>query len=122
MAQSGCGLAAVLGVVGRSLSDSSRPLGLGIVTAFAGAGQFVVVPIGQAFLTHYGWSISFLLLGLMSTIIIFTAYFLRSEQREPPPPLTVNQACSPGPILLCLLRQSSLPQPSRKINPGSMKP
>tara|TARA_B100001996_G_scaffold102109_1_gene76617 strand:+ start:104 stop:1426 length:1323 start_codon:yes stop_codon:yes gene_type:complete len=95
MAQSGCGLAAVLGVVGRSLSDSSRPLGLGIVTAFAGAGQFFVVPIGQAFLTHYGWSISFVLLGLMSTIIIFTAYFLRVKQIEPPRPLMANSADSP---------------------------
>lgn len=94
MAQSGCGLAAVLGVVGRSLPDSSRPLGLGIVTAFAGAGQFVVVPIGQAFLTHYGWSISFVLLGLMSTIIIFTAYFLRSRRNEPQRLLTVNPARS----------------------------
>ena len=94
MAQSGCGLAAVLGVVGRSLPDSARPLGLGIVTAFAGAGQFVVVPIGQAFLTHYGWSISFVLLGLMSTIIIFTAYFLRVRRNEPQRLLTVNPARS----------------------------
>ena len=83
MAQSGCGLAAVLGVVGRSLPEASRSFGLGLVTAFAGAGQFLVVPIGQAFLDHYGWSISFALLGLMSLVIVFAAYFLRDKTPEP---------------------------------------
>ncbi len=82
MAQSGCGLAAVLGVVGRSLPENSRSFGLGVVTAFAGAGQFLVVPIGQAFLSYYGWSSSFVLLGLMSTIIVFAAYFLRDKRSE----------------------------------------
>lgn len=85
MAQSGCALGAVLGAVGRALPESSRTFGLGMVTAAGAAGQFTVVPVGQAFLSHYGWSTSFVLLGLMSVIIVFAAYFLRGK---PPPPKT----------------------------------
>ena len=82
MAQSGCALGAILGAVGRALPDSSRTFGLGIVTAAGAAGQFTVVPIGQAFLTFYGWSTSFVLLGLLSIIIVFAAIFLRGKPPE----------------------------------------
>ena len=82
MAQSGCALGAILGAVGRALPDSTRTFGLGMVTAAGAAGQFTVVPIGQAFLSHYGWSTSFVLLGLLSIIIVFAAYFLRGRPPE----------------------------------------
>jgi len=82
MAQSGCALGAILGAVGRALPESSRTFGLGIVTAAGAAGQFTVVPIGQAFLNYYGWSTSFVLLGLLSIIIVFAAIFLRGKPPE----------------------------------------
>ncbi len=82
MAQSGCALGAILGAVGRALPESSRTFGLGIVTAAGAAGQFIVVPIGQAFLSYYGWSTSFVLLGLLSIIIVFAAIFLRGKPTE----------------------------------------
>ena len=82
MAQSGCALGAILGAVGRALPESSRTFGLGMVTAAGAAGQFTVVPIGQAFLTYYGWSTSFVLLSLLSIIIVFAAIFLRGKPPE----------------------------------------
>jgi len=96
MAQSGCALGAVLGAVGRALPDRTRTLGLGIVTAAGAAGQFTVVPVGQAFLSHYGWSTSFALLGALSLIIVFAAYFLRGR---PPAPKTAPPMDGGGPEL-----------------------
>ncbi|MEK9725538.1 MAG: MFS transporter [Rhodospirillaceae bacterium] len=87
MAQSGCALGAVLGAVGRALPENKRTFGLGTVTAAGAAGQFTVVPIGQEFLNQYGWSTSFVLLGLMSVVIVLAAWFLRGRPAGPKPRL-----------------------------------
>ena len=70
IAQSGSGLAVVLGVVGRAMPAEKRSWGLGIVTAAGAAGQFTVVPVGQVFLSQYGWSTSLLLLALLAVAIV----------------------------------------------------
>ena len=73
IAQSGSGLAVVLGAVGRAMPAEKRAWGLGIVTAAGAAGQFTVVPVGQIFLSQYGWSTSLLLLALLAVAIVATA-------------------------------------------------
>jgi MFS family permease len=67
---SGAGLAIVIGAVGRSVSPESRSLALGIVTAAASMGQLLVVQAGHAFLSRYGWSTAFQLLGLLGLFMI----------------------------------------------------
>jgi predicted MFS family arabinose efflux permease len=89
MAQSGCALAVVLGAVGRTLPEDKRSMGLGVVTAAGAAGQFTVVPIGQVFLSQYGWSTSCFLLAVMALSILVCAAFLRGK---PAVGTSVNQS------------------------------
>jgi predicted MFS family arabinose efflux permease len=91
MAQSGCGLAIVLGAVGRALPAEKLSFGLGLVTACGAAGQFTVVPLGQVFLNQYGWSTSYVLLALLALTIIGAAYFLRDGQSSAAPKLDGEQ-------------------------------
>lgn len=71
MAQAGGGLAVVLGAVGRVLPPERRTWGLGIVTAAGAAGQFTVVPIGQALLTAgIDWLPALLILACGSLVIV----------------------------------------------------
>jgi len=79
MAQSGCALAVVLGAVGRALPEDKRSMGLGLVTASGAAGQFTVVPVGQIFLSQYGWTTSYFLLAVMALSIVVCAVFLRGR-------------------------------------------
>lgn len=67
---SGCGFSIVLAAVGRSVPEEKRGMALGIASAAGSFGQFVLVPMGQAFVQEYGWSTSFLLLGSMSLLIV----------------------------------------------------
>ena len=70
MAQSGAGLSVVLGAAGRVFPEERRSWALGVITAAASLGQFSIVPLGQAFLSTYGWQFSFLLLGIIALLII----------------------------------------------------
>ncbi|MEE8540307.1 MAG: MFS transporter [Desulfobacterales bacterium] len=82
MGLSSAGLGVILGAVGRSVRPDQRSWALGIVTAAGSLGQFSMVPLGQTFLSHYGWSKAFQLLGLCALIMIPLSIALRS-QSEP---------------------------------------
>ena len=79
---SAAGLGVVLGVVGRVAPPSKRSMALGIITAAGSVGQLLVVPMGQTFLTLFGWSRTFQLYGLITLVMIPLAVALRS-QRNP---------------------------------------
>jgi predicted MFS family arabinose efflux permease len=76
---SSAGLGVVLGVVGRITPPNRRSMALGIITAAGSVGQLLVVPMGQAFLTLFGWSKAFQLFGLITLVMIPLAVALRSE-------------------------------------------
>jgi predicted MFS family arabinose efflux permease len=76
---SAAGLGVVLGVVGRIVPPSRRSMALGLVTAAGSVGQLLVVPMGQVFLTLFGWSKAFQLFGLITLLMIPLAVALRSE-------------------------------------------
>jgi len=82
LAQSGCALGVVLGAVARALPDERRSFGLGLVTACGAAGQFTVVPIGQVFLSQWGWSTSYVLMALLALVIVACGWFLRTPKDE----------------------------------------
>jgi len=84
---SGSGLGLVLGVVSRSVSPERRSWALGIVTAAGSIGQLTMVPVGQAFLSQYGWSRAFFLLGICALVILpmalaLTGHTNRASERN----------------------------------------
>jgi predicted MFS family arabinose efflux permease len=66
----GCGFSIVLASVGRSVADEWRSMALGIASAGGSMGMLVMVPLGQALLQEYGWSLSLVILGVMSFLIV----------------------------------------------------
>src|SRR5688500_12207282 len=61
-ALSGTSFGVILAAVGRSVPAERRSVALGITTAVGSLGQFMLPPIGQAFLSAYGWQTALLLL------------------------------------------------------------
>jgi MFS family permease len=53
----------VLAAFGRLVPEEKRSWAFGVGTAAGSLGQFLVVPMGQAFLSAYGWSTALVLLG-----------------------------------------------------------
>lgn len=67
---SGTGFSIVLAAVGKVVAPEKRSWALGIVTAAGSFGQFAMVPLGQAFLSAYGWQTTVLILGISSLAMI----------------------------------------------------
>jgi len=84
LAQSASALAVVLGAVGRMMPAEKRTFGLGIITAAGAAGQFTVVPVGQVFLTQYGWATSLVLLAAMAVVIVVVSPVMKGRVEDTP--------------------------------------
>ena len=82
LGMAGASFAMVLAAIGRMVSEKHRNLAFGIVTAAGSMGQFILVPIGQAFITAYGWGTALVLLALMVAVIIPLSTVLRSGKPE----------------------------------------
>jgi len=67
---SGTSFAVVMGAVGRAVPEERRSMALGIVGAAGSFGQFVMIPVGQAFISEYGWSVAFMILAVLSMIMV----------------------------------------------------
>jgi predicted MFS family arabinose efflux permease len=67
---SGASFAVVLAAIGRMVSPEKRSLAFGIGTAAGSLGQFLMVPLGQAFMSAYGWSVALMLLSLFALLMI----------------------------------------------------
>jgi MFS family permease len=80
---SSAGLGVVLGAVGRAASPDRRSWALGVVTAAGSMGQLLVVPMGQALLTAFGWSRAFQILGLCTLVMLPLASALRGKNDSP---------------------------------------
>jgi predicted MFS family arabinose efflux permease len=76
---SGTGFGVVLAAVGRSVPAERRSVALGITTAVGSLGQFLMPPIGQAFLSAYGWQTALALLAFGSIAMVFAAGGLRGR-------------------------------------------
>ncbi len=62
--------AIVLAAFGRAVTPEKRSLALGLGTASGSLGQFVLVPVGQAFLSAYGWHTALLLIAMIVLLVI----------------------------------------------------
>ena len=62
---SGTSFGVILAGISRGVREHRRSLFLGIGSAGGASGQFFMVPLGQAFLSSYGWMITLLLRAAM---------------------------------------------------------
>jgi MFS family permease len=69
----------VLAAVGRSVPPERRSAALGITTAVGSLGQFLLPPIGQAFVSAYGWQTALALLAFGSIATVAVAGGLRGR-------------------------------------------
>ena len=76
-AMSMTGFPIVLSVIGRRASPRQRSFYLGLVSAAGSSGQVILVPFGQWMLSNTShWSVSMMVLALMSAIIVPLSYAL----------------------------------------------
>ena len=66
----GASFGLVMAAVGRMVPDDKRSVALGIIVASSSLGQFLLVPLGQAFISAYGWSTALLLIGSCILLVI----------------------------------------------------
>ncbi len=62
---SGTSFGVILAVISRSVPENRRSLFLGIGSAGGASGQLFMVPLGQSFLSSYGWVTTMILLAAM---------------------------------------------------------
>ncbi len=81
---SGASFAIVLAALGRMVPEKNRALALGIGTAAGSMGQFLLVPLGQAFISAYGWSTALILLAILVAVIIPVSTAMRGNAQTAP--------------------------------------
>lgn len=74
----GTGFGVVLGVVGRSASDKTRSLALGVTTAAGSAGQIVGPPLTQFMLDTMAWQSVFLVYAGVILMVLFALPFIKT--------------------------------------------
>jgi MFS family permease len=70
MAQGGCTVGVISGVVGRSVDASQRQQALSIAGALGAAGQFYLTPVLQWVIGEYGWRSSLIVAAGMMLIVV----------------------------------------------------
>jgi len=63
LGMSGAGHNTVLAAFAQLMPVDRRPWALGLATAMASLGQFMVVPLGQAFIEAYGWGATLMIMA-----------------------------------------------------------
>jgi predicted MFS family arabinose efflux permease len=63
----------------RLLPASMRTIGFGIGTAAGSVGQFIFAPLGQGFISAYGWQTALTIMATFMVATPFLAYFIRGK-------------------------------------------
>jgi predicted MFS family arabinose efflux permease len=74
----GCAFALVIAAFGKLVPAESRSWAFGIGMASGSLGQFVFAPLGQAFISNYGWQNALYIFAAVSLLIPFLAIGLRA--------------------------------------------
>jgi len=69
----------VMAASGRNVPQEKRTLVFGIATAASSFGQFAFAPIGQAFISNFGWQSTLFYAAMLLCLIIPLAYALRGR-------------------------------------------
>lgn len=78
----GTSFTVALAAIARMVPPEKRSWALGIGTAAGSMGQFLMVPLGQAFIAAYGWSFALILLSLFALAIVPLATVLAGKAPE----------------------------------------
>jgi predicted MFS family arabinose efflux permease len=89
---SGTSFAIAFGAVSRVVSTGKRALALGMVGSIGSIGQFAMVPLGQAFLSAYGWSTVLLILSLVVLVTLPVAGVLKGKPKDHGAPQSLGEA------------------------------
>lgn len=91
----GASFVTVLGALGKLVPASHRGWALGMGTAAGSLGQFLFAPLGQAFISGYGWQTAALLLAGGVALVVGLAFGVRGTPQataaEQGPELTLRQ-------------------------------
>lgn len=82
-ALSGTAFGLVIAAVGKVTPPENRSMALGIVAAAGSSGQLLMVPIGQAFLTAYGWNVAIMLLLACGLLMLLAAPGIPGKVTDP---------------------------------------
>lgn len=83
MGVSATGFGVVLPAMARMVSPEKRAFALGLGSAAGSAGQLLVVPVAQSFLSTYGWHTALLLLAVGALfMVLFALPLARSESQS----------------------------------------
>ena len=81
IAQGGCTVGVITGVIGRSVAPEQRQQALAISGALGAAGQFYLTPLLQWVISSYGWRASLLVAGILMVLIVPLALALTEPGR-----------------------------------------
>ena len=73
----------VMAVLARMVRPERRSLVVGLCSAFTSLGQFVILPLGQSFISAYGWHTAAILLGIIALGMLPFTLVVRANGRPP---------------------------------------
>ena len=79
LAQTATTYSVVYGILGRNVSTDKRVWAMGIAAAAGSFGQFLMIPAEQGLLSSFGAQDALLLLALLASLMIPTAFMLREK-------------------------------------------
>ena len=82
IAQGGCTVGVITGVVGRSVPPEQRQQALTISGALGAAGQFYLTPLLQWLISSYGWRASLMVAALLMLIVVPMALAMTEPGRH----------------------------------------
>ena len=89
---SGTSFAIVFSSIARIVPENRRSLALGLGTSIGSIGQFIMVPLGQAFLAAYGWSTVLLILAVVILATLPIAFVLKGKPADGPSEQSLGEA------------------------------
>ena len=89
---SGTATGVVMSVMARAVGPQKRSLALGLGGAFASMGQFVMLPLAQAWIDAWDWHVSLLLHAAMAALIVPLAAGLAGKAADTGPQRSMSEA------------------------------
>ncbi|NMA98290.1 MAG: MFS transporter [Phyllobacteriaceae bacterium] len=74
----------VMAAFGRVVPEEKRSMVFGIATAASSAGQFIFAPLGQGFISAFGWQMALVWIGAILLLIIPLSALLRGRAASVP--------------------------------------
>lgn len=84
MGLAGTSITVVMAVVARLARPERRTFLVGVCTAVTSLGQFVILPIGRAFIDEYGWQTACIIFGGLALCMLPLSGAIRSDTRSAP--------------------------------------